>query len=148
VLAPAAVERGLDVDFLLVGKGTPAVDRPNVTTAGFVDDLFSVLNVADVAVVPISHGGGTKTKVYDYVTLGLPMVTTSKGIEGIDLVDGTHAAVVDAVDEAFVDALAGLLDSPARRDRMRDALSRLAGEWSWASSVERLDTFYRIRCRE
>jgi len=50
----------------------------DVNSAGFVDDLFSTLNAADFAVAPILYGGGTKTKVYDYLSLGLPLVSMKK----------------------------------------------------------------------
>lgn len=143
VLAPAMRERDVDVEFLLVGKGVPEFKDPIITTAGFVEDLFSVLNAADIAVVPIQHGGGTKTKVYDYVTLGLPMVTTEKGVEGIDLVDCEHAMISPDVGEAFIENFSALLADGLRREAMQASLSALADEWSWERSVALLDQFYR-----
>lgn len=66
------------MQFLLVGRNIPTSNQVNVRSIGFVDDLFSVLNVADSAVVPISHGSGTKPKVYDFISLGVPMVARNK----------------------------------------------------------------------
>lgn len=143
VLAPAIRERGVDLEFLLVGKGMPDSDVPGVTSVGFVDELFPALHAADLAAVPILHGGGTKTKVYDYVSLGLPMVTTERGIAGIDLDPGTHCLVTDGVGSGFVDALVELATDDARRRAMRDALRAWARDHSWERSVDRLDAFYR-----
>ncbi|WP_137285796.1 glycosyltransferase [Halorussus salinisoli] len=84
-IAPVLRQRGVDVQLVLMGKGAPASSEPNVRSLGFVDDLYSVLNVADFAVVPILHGGGTKTKIYDYVSLGVPLVATEKPSQGSSL---------------------------------------------------------------
>jgi len=142
-IAPALRERGVDVEFLLVGKGAPDVSSPNVHAVGFVDDLYSVLGAADLAVVPILHGGGTKTKVYDYVSLGLPIVATKKGLEGIDLEDGRHALVTAGVDEAFVEAVEEVVVDEDLSSELTENLRRLAEEWSWDRSADRLEAFYR-----
>lgn len=141
-VAPAVRERGVDVEFMLVGKGMPEVDDPDVTTAGFVEDLFSTLNAADFAVVPIRHGGGTKTKVYDYLSLGLPLVSTAKGIEGIDVEDGVHGFVTEGADEAFVDGVVRLAGDSELRGAFAGNVRRLARERTWERSSERLSAFY------
>lgn len=142
-LAPSLSERGLDLDWLLVGRGMPTCGSPNVHSVGFVENLFSVLNVANVAVVPIRHGGGTKTKVYDYISLGLPIISTRKGVEGIDLKNGIHAAILPDVDETFVETIIDLVSDDDRRDRMSEHLQELANRWSWDHSAKRLNTLYQ-----
>jgi glycosyltransferase involved in cell wall biosynthesis len=142
-IAPAILDAEIDVEFLLVGKDPPEVSSPNVTAVGFVDDLYSVLGVADLAVVPIRHGGGTKTKVYDYVTLGVPMVATEKAVEGIDIDPGRHAVVTEGVDEEFVDGVQQLVTDQDAAQRMSDSLRSLADSWDWERSVTRLEEFYR-----
>lgn len=143
-IAPALRERGVDAGFLLVGPGMPEVDDPDFTTAGFVADLDSTLAAADAAAVPIRHGGGTKTKVFDYLGVGLPIVVTGAGATGIDLVDGEHALVTPDADGRFVDALARVATDPALRDRLGDGARSLAtGRYAWDRSVETLAAFYR-----
>ncbi|WP_123538494.1 glycosyltransferase family 4 protein [Halosimplex salinum] len=142
-IAPAVLERDLDVQFLLVGRNAPAISAPNVHVAGFVDDLYSTLDAADVAIVPILHGGGTKTKIYDYLSLQLPMVTTRKGIEGIDIEDERHALVSDTVDEEFVDAIHRLIRDGELATELRGNLGALVETLDWTRSADRLDEFYR-----
>jgi glycosyltransferase involved in cell wall biosynthesis len=142
-IAPALRERGVDVEFLLVGKGAPAVSSPNVHTTGFVEDLYSVLGAADLAVVPILHGGGTKTKVYDYISLGLPVVATEKALEGIDLEDRRHALVTTDVDEAFVENIETVASDEGLSSEIAANLRELAEEWNWDRSAERLEALYR-----
>jgi len=140
-LAPMLEDR--DVAFLLVGKNPPEVSSSNVHAVGFVDDLLSVLNTADVAVVPILHGGGTKTKLYDYVSLALPMVTTRKGIEGVDIEDQKHALVTQYVDEEFVSRLTMILRDGELLETIQENLKRLSEVWNWETSAERLETAYQ-----
>jgi glycosyltransferase involved in cell wall biosynthesis len=142
-IAPAVREQGGNVEFLLVGKNPPEVSSPNVHTSGFVDDLFSVLNAADTAVVPILHGGGTKTKLYDYVSLNLPIVATEKAVEGVDLEPHRHCLVTNDVDEKFVTSLLILLSGESLYKRLRQSLKQLAAEWRWDQSVSQLIEAYR-----
>lgn len=141
-LAPALTERGVDVQFLVAGKGMPDCDHPIVTTLGFVEDLDSLLNAADFAVVPIRHGGGTKTKIYDYLSHGLPMVTTEKGVEGIDVAPGTHAIVLDDVDERFTRAVVRIATDAEERETMRSSVREFATKHDWSASGERLRDAY------
>ncbi len=55
-----------------------------------------------MAVVPLVSGEGVKLKVLDYMAVGLPIVATKKGAEGLDLVNGKHAIIVNDVNEEFV----------------------------------------------
>lgn len=142
-VAPALWDATVELEFLLVGKGMPDWDVPNVTSTGFVDDLWPVLNSADFAVVPTLHGGGTKTKVYDYLSVGLPIVTTRNGIAGTDLVPGKHCLASDGVDDTFVEHVRTLASSPERRNAMHTANRRFASEHTWQRSVDCLDAFYR-----
>jgi glycosyltransferase involved in cell wall biosynthesis len=142
-IAPAVSERGLDIEFLLVGKGMPATDVPNVRSVGFVEDLFAVLRSADFAVVPIRHGGGTKTKVYDYLSVGLPIVATEKAVEGIGIESGRHGLITQSVDEEFLSALVELVGDGALQAELRSNLLELADEWDWGRSAKRLCAFYR-----
>jgi glycosyltransferase involved in cell wall biosynthesis len=144
-IAPALRRRGVDVEFLLVGKGAPAVSSSNVHAAGFVEDLYSVLGAADFAVVPIRYGGGTKTKMYDYISLGLPMVATEKALEGIDLEDRRHALITDGDVGAFVDAVERLAANRDLAAEMAENLEQLAADWSWERSTSRLSVFYGER---
>jgi len=141
-VAPAVRERGVDVEFLLVGKGMPEVQDPNITSAGFVEDLFSTLNAADFAVVPILHGGGTKTKVYDYLSLGLPLVSTKKGVEGIDVEDGVHGIMTTGVNKKFVDAVNQMALDEEVRQEAGTKVRKFGRERTWERSGGQLTGFF------
>ncbi|ASJ08226.1 hypothetical protein A3L11_02875 [Thermococcus siculi] len=114
------------VQFVVFGSHTPEISERNFESLGFVDDVFEFLSSCDVAIVPLRRGAGVKLKVLDYMAAGLPIVTTRKGAEGLDLVDGKHAIIVEDVDEEFISAVEELVESPKLRRKMGHNARKLA----------------------
>jgi len=108
---------------------------------GFVKDLYSVLNIADIAVVPIMQGGGTKTKIFDYISLGVPIIGSKKALRGIDIDDSQAVILSNDVDE-FTAEVTRLIKDTERRSRLSQNMSRLADKWSWEHSATTLEEFY------
>lgn len=101
-LGPKFETLNSDVRFVVAGKNVPEYESTNVSCVGFVDDLYSFLNAADLAVVPLLSGTATKLKIFDYLSVGIPIVTTQKGSEGIQLKHGESALITETVDTRFV----------------------------------------------
>lgn len=57
---------------------------PEMELAGYVEDLHAYLN-GSIMIVPIRIGSGMRMKILDGVSAKAPFVTTTKGVEGIDL---------------------------------------------------------------
>lgn len=104
-IAPKVAERQRDVTFVLAGRGMPELETDNIRSVGFVEDLDSFLSAMDLAIVPLVRGGGTKLKVFDYLRVGLPIISTEVGIEGIGLGGEKEAIVLPQVGENFIDAI-------------------------------------------
>jgi glycosyltransferase involved in cell wall biosynthesis len=92
---------------------------PNIRVHGFVEDLATLYAAADVGVVPVRAGGGTRIKVLEAFAHGVPVVTTSLGAEGIDAVDGEHLLVADDA-EAFAQACLRVKERPELAVRLAD----------------------------
>jgi len=143
-IAPKIGELYHNVNFIIAGKDVPEIEEDNVICVGFIDDLQSLLNASDIAIVPLSHGGGTKLKIFDYMGVGLPIVTTKKGIEGINAKNGEEAIIVDDVNEKFVDAIKYLIDNKQEREKIGANARRLAEEgYDWDKIGDKLDKLYR-----
>ena len=88
-----------DVHIRLVGVSTPSLDLlddpPRVTVVGQVDDIADELARADVVVVPLRFGSGTRLKVLEAFAHRIPVVSTTLGAEGLGVVDGVHLLVAD-----------------------------------------------------
>ena len=88
---------------------------------GFVDDVRPHVAGSAVSVIPLRVGGGTRIKAYEAMALGIPVVSTTIGVEGLPVTDGEHYLRADGAEE-FADAIVRLLSDAA----LRDTLSRRA----------------------
>ena len=105
---------------------------------GYVADLNQYFDQARVFIAPLRFGAGMKGKIGMAMSLGLPIVTTTIGAEGMGLVDGVHALVADDP-KNFADAIK-LLQSD---DRLWNELSSQArglatDQWSPTRMRDRL----------
>lgn len=116
----------------------PAVQRlgelPDVTVTGTVPDVRPHLAAAEVAIVPLAIGSGTRLKILDAWAMGKAVVSTSLGCEGLDARPGEHLLVADGADQ-FVAAVVTLLRDAAQRSAIGAAGRRFVEEhYSWQQS--------------
>jgi polysaccharide biosynthesis protein PslH len=130
----------------IVGSGPRALlerlSSESVTATGWVTDVRPYLSGASVSVVPLRIGGGTRLKILDAMAMGVPVVSTHIGAEGIDAVEGEHIVYGDTVEE-LASRTAGLLGDPAARARMSRSARRLVEQrYSWAHAAGQLEALY------
>jgi glycosyltransferase involved in cell wall biosynthesis len=113
------------------GEAVPA--HPAVVNLGEVDDVVPVLERARVVAVPLRSGSGTRLKIIEAMAHGRPVVTTSKGVEGIDAVDGVHVLVADDPRE-FADAVRRVLADDDLAARLAANGRALAETMSWVAA--------------
>ena len=89
---------------------------PNVEFAGFVDDLGEAL-AGTVMIVPLRVGSGIRMKILEAGAIGVPVVSTRVGAEGLPVEDGENILLADTP-ETFVEAILRMED-----DVVRGALS-------------------------
>jgi polysaccharide biosynthesis protein PslH len=82
---------------------------PAVTVAGWVPDIDPFVRQSRVLVVPMRAGSGMRVKILEAMARGLPVVSTTVGCEGIDIVPGRHLLVEDDPSR-FADAVARVLN--------------------------------------
>lgn len=131
-LAPAVP----DVLFVVAGGVGAQVDarRDNVHITGALGDAERKqwLAAADFAVNPMFSGSGTNIKMFDFMAMGLPVVSTDVGARGIELGGGSTEAitVVDGTVAAFKTGIERLRPEVERAGR--GAQARLCVEEGYA----------------
>ena len=75
------------------GSCRHAARRADIEVPGTVPSVRPWLERALAVVVPLREGGGTRFKILEAMAAGVPVVSTPKGIEGLDLVPGREALV-------------------------------------------------------
>lgn len=77
-----------DVRVTIVGSHPPpdvqALASPRVDVTGWVEDLQPLLDGARLMVAPLRYGAGMKGKITQALSVGLPVVTTPIGAEGLE----------------------------------------------------------------
>ncbi len=139
---PALSDQYPDLSLKIVGRQPPAAiralaDAPGVTVTGFVEDIREAIAGAAVVIVPLRAGSGTRLKVLEAMAMGRPVVSTSLGVEGLDVVDGQHLIVADRPGD-FVDAVERILDDPqlaARIGAEGRKLVQAAYNWTTIANV-------------
>jgi hypothetical protein len=92
---------------MAAGAAMPDTEWPNIQTVGWVPELNPFLQAARVGIAPLRFGSGMKGKIGDYLSCGLPCVTTSIGAEGMGLQDGIHCLIRDN-EQGFAEAVDAL----------------------------------------
>lgn len=83
-----------------------------VIVKGFVEDLFKEYSSSNVVIVPIYEGSGTSVKVIEAMQMNRPVISTPKGVRGIEqfLTNGKDYLRADS-DKEFSDKIIMLLNS-------------------------------------
>jgi glycosyltransferase involved in cell wall biosynthesis len=132
---------------LVGGKGTDGdhnlAARPGVEVCGFIEDLNDLPGMSSIAAVPLRIGSGMRVKVLEFMALGMAVVSTSLGVEGIDVTHGTHALVADTPEE-FAGAIVSLLqDSRLTREIGANARRLAVDRYSTESVGASLRSAYK-----
>lgn len=89
---------------------------PEINFPGFVDDLQSFVN-GKISIVPIRIGSGMRMKILDSIFAAAPIVTSSKGCEGLPMIDNENCLLADDK-EAFANAVVRMLSDVALQERL------------------------------
>ncbi len=122
---PRVRERYPDARLLLVGQWPTAEMQAaaradaHIVVTGEVADVRPYLMEADIVPVPLLVGGGMRVKILEAFAAGVPVVSTTKGAEGIQIADGRELLVRDGI-PAFVDGIAELWENPERARQLAE----------------------------
>jgi glycosyltransferase involved in cell wall biosynthesis len=134
-IAPALNSSGLaNLRLHVIGycsdKVRSELSSPNIVLHGYVPDVSAEIRKHQIFVAPIRFGTGIKTKVVEAMAHALPVVSTAKGVEGLDVVHGEHCLIADSPRQ-IADAISLLCaDRPLREQLARRSAEHLAASFS------------------
>lgn len=128
-----------DARAVIVGRNPPAALVAKAQSrgvpwrfTGFVDDIRPHIAAAQVSVIPLRVGSGTRIKAFEAMALGRPVVSTTLGVEGLDIMPREHFLAADTAAD-FAAAILRLFDDAALSAQLaRSARARLEERFSWA----------------
>lgn len=115
----------------------------SVTVTGSVPDVRPYLASHQLFIVPLRVGGGTRLKIYEGMTMGLPTVSTTIGAEGLPVQNGEHIVLADDP-ASFAHECVALLNDPARCEQMGTAADLyVRDQFGWDGVAKRFAEFCR-----
>ncbi|MCL4538729.1 MAG: glycosyltransferase family 4 protein [Bacteroidetes bacterium] len=141
-ILPKLREKAPNIRTIVAGKATERLRRAETgegcDIVGYVDDFNKFGAMASVAVIPLRIGSGIRIKLLELMALGMAIVSTSVGAEGIDVQDGKHLLLADSPEE-FADKIVLLNSSPdLRRDLGENARKLVSEKYTWDSVGRKL----------
>jgi glycosyltransferase involved in cell wall biosynthesis len=143
---PRVVRTMPDASLLLVGDDPPRelrlLESERVHVTGAVASADSLMGRSTVVVAPVRIGGGMRVKVAQALALGMPVVTTARGAEGL-IGFGEPPLVTAEEAGAVADAAVRLLADPDERRGLGARARAFAGAHLSADAFAgRLEAIY------
>lgn len=136
------------VTYDIVGAKPPialqrlASSQTGVRLHGYVADVEHFWIHATMLLVPLLSGGGVRVKILEAMAMGVPVVSTTVGCEGLAVHDGEHLLLADTP-EALATACSRLLHEPDLATQLtKNALHLVRQQYDTSTALQRLDTIY------
>jgi len=106
-----------------------------------VADIKSEYQKADIMLAPIRIGGGTKFKILEAMASGLPVIATTKGIQGLKVTGDREIMIANNAQET-VEAVSEVLNPDKKKKMITAARNKIEKDYTWQHIAEKLDTLW------
>jgi glycosyltransferase involved in cell wall biosynthesis len=118
-----------------------AAENPSVSVTDLVPDVRPYMSRNRIFVCPLWIGAGTRIKILEAMAMGMPVVTTRIGCEGLNVRDGASILLAENASE-FAGKIELLISKPGEAERIGENGRRIAQECSWERSAEKQREVY------
>jgi glycosyltransferase involved in cell wall biosynthesis len=135
-ILPFVLEKIPNAKFLIVGKRYEfGIEHENMIFTGLVDNIQDYINAADVVIVPILAGSGTRIKILESIACGKIVVSTSKGAEG--LINKITKPFLKIADDwkTFVDLIVETIEKKEKKKVPKEFVKK----YSWENIYRKFD---------
>jgi glycosyltransferase involved in cell wall biosynthesis len=151
---PQVLAEAPDAVLTVIGKQPPprlkqlGIPDANLEVTGYVADPMPYLEETAVFIVPLHAGGGMRVKILDAWASGLPVVSTTVGAEGIQILPGENILIADSP-EAFAQATTHLMKNRQRGEYLAQAGRRWVEQhYTWRTTYRMWDQVYAFASRQ
>lgn len=112
---PLVRQKAPGVHLYIVGHNSDQILKdvvePGISITGRVVSVLPYISHATLAIVPLKFESGTRFKILEAGAVGLPVVSTTLGAEGLEVTHGKDVLIADD-EQAFAEGVDRLLQSP------------------------------------
>jgi len=132
------------INIHLVGKGSERyASYQSVTSHGFVENVERLYASSKLFVSPVLSGTGIKVKNLEAMIYGVPVISTSLGVDGLSSLSEAGGVTIADTAESFADQLHLMLIDEVRCAKQRKAAelwvqSNIHGPKEWKLHVRKL----------
>jgi glycosyltransferase involved in cell wall biosynthesis len=135
----------------VIGKNPPAdflrmaeSSQGAIEVTGYVADLAPYLRETTLMVVPVLAGGGMRVRILEAFARGLPVVTTTIGLEGIDAQAGRDVLVADTPETFAAGVTQVLEDTHLQQQLVTNGRALVENRYDWQAVLKQLDEVYQL----
>jgi len=131
-----------DVLFLVAGTCGDKFNSTlsNLKLLGKIDEEEKerLFKTSDIAINPMFSGAGTNLKTLEFLSMGIPMVSTDVGVRGIELKPSQHFIL--ATKENFSKQIDSLIDNSETKEKIsQNSKSYVNEAFNWKSIAKAVD---------
>ncbi len=113
-----------------------------------IADIRDAYNQSDILLAPIYGPGGTRYKILEAMATGIPVVTTSTGIEGLGVKHGVEAYIGDNPKDLASGTVRLLTDAKLYQYLVSNGRRLVEENFNWKIIARNLDKIYRNAINE
>jgi len=126
---PELEKKKIKAKLLAIGNYPPPIKHPNVIFTGVVKNLPKFIAAGDIAVVPITAGGGIRIKILEYFAAKKSVIATPKAIEGIPVKNNQEVLISSLKNFSF--NLLKLIKNKKMREKLSRNAFRFIQAYDW-----------------
>ena len=135
------------IQFVIAGKNpTPEIREystdPQIEVTGYVKDIRECFSKASIVVVPLRIGGGTRLKILEAMAMGVPVISTSVGAEGLNLVHKQDILIADTPNQFAREVIQLCRDEVTQQRLAKNGRKLIESKYDWKAIVSSLEQTY------
>lgn len=145
---PLLMQKKTGLSFHVAGRNAPLwitehLKKTGIHFHGEIDDAQSFMNRYQIMVVPLFSGSGIRIKIMEGMALAKAIVTTSKAVEGLEIVHKKHAMTANSPEE-FLSDIEKLIENTGLINSIGlEARSYICKEFDTLVLSNRIEEFYK-----
>jgi len=147
-IVPPLLQKHPNITLKIAGQKASVIQKaPGVEIVEIenqdIETVKKLYRTSSLFLAPIFGPGGTRLKILAAMASGLPIVSTSTGVQGLDVVGGKHVLLANNPDEFITQISLLLKDNTLYQKLRKESFELINKTYNWESIAKKLEVAYR-----